>query len=151
MAFYGKLTLVEEFFHRDHTAKIYRAMRGATHCRIDHELKERRCLKCGKPVEPKRVFLVYVEDQALGIDCETKEDAVELAHLWIDDMIDDPDDEEDDLVEIENGPKKPPKERDAKSPPGDAGVKKKLTKQMKQLGWGRRARAMVAKDAEKSA
>lgn len=150
MAFYGKLVLVEEFIHRGHVAKVYRTMRGALHCRIDHEVNERKCLKCGKPVQPVRVYVIYVEDKSLGIDCEKKEEALELARLWIDDMVNDPDDD-DDLEEIENGPKKPPKERDAKSPLGSKGEQRKLAKQIKQLGWGRRAKAMLAKDGLKPA
>jgi hypothetical protein len=144
MAFYGKLQLVEEFIHRGHVAKVYRTMRGAIHCRLDHEVEARKCQACGKPVQPVRVFHAYVEEQALGIDCEKAEEAAELARLWIDDMISDPDDA--DLEEIENGPKKPTKERDAKSPTGGKGARRKLAKQIKQLGWGRRARAMLAKD-----
>jgi hypothetical protein len=148
MAFYGKLILVEEFIHRGHVAKVYRTMRGAIHCRLDHEVSARKCQACGKPVEPVRVYVIYVENKPLGIDCEKKEEALELARLWIDDMINDPDDDDDedgDREDAENGPNKPPKERDAKAPTGGKGAKKKLVKSIKQLGWGRRALAMIQK------
>ena len=149
MAFYGKMRRVNHFVYRKIFAEIYHTLEGATHCEIPHEPDKLKCDGCGAPIYPKEVWLVHISGYDIGLPSESLKDAEELAKMWIDDLSDPPPDffgPEPPLDEGKKGKEngRGPKERDAKNPVAGNGHQR-IIAAVRQLGWGKKLAALIAK------
>ena len=146
MAFYGDLSPVESFIYRKVLAEVFRAVKGGhcEKCDLDLEPEERACPSCGDEIFPSQVYPIKVSGNLIGWDGDTLEEAKELARAWIDNMLDDP---EPPKIEIDDFPRKGLKGRKgrkqqlAKRSGGPKNMK--LVDQVKQLGWGKKALAIL--------
>ncbi len=152
MAFYGDFTMIEDFTYRGMLAQIFRAVRGGhcDKCDLDHEPYDLRCSSCGDEILPRRVFRIFIAERDIDVDAESALEAKEFAKAWIDDALDRPPEEE---------PERPKGELILPPPPkGKRGKKRRrrvvgdplrqhqmvsLVEQVKQLGWGKRALAIM--------
>ena len=147
MAFYGdERELVHKFAYKKVLVEIYKGIRGATCCDLDHEHEKTKCDSCGKKIEPQPVYFVSILGTEI-MEQPTKDDAIEWAKNFLDDRIDrlqadlyeslmDPDDDE-----------AGEEQEEGEDPPVPAAVGKQdltpLEKQIVKLGWVQKANAIL--------
>jgi len=146
MPFYGEQTLVEEFIYRKLIAEIFRAVKGGRceKCDLDHDPDDRSCTSCGDEIYPAVVYPIKISGSDIGFSGDDLEQAKELARAWIDHFLDGNEPE----VEIEFD--EPPPEKKGRKrrkrqawnqPTGSKNVQ--LLAQVRQLGWGKKALAIL--------
>jgi hypothetical protein len=153
MAFYGKKRCVHSLVYRKIFVEVYKTVRGATHCELDHEIFEQKCRGCGIRIAPSEVYLLLVSGNDPGSEHDSIDDAVEFAKAWIDEMLDGgPEDDDDEDLDLDPPKRRKEnqrgKERAAGHPPGDRG-KERVIAHVKKLKWGAMAIAMLRRMGKK--
>jgi len=130
------MTLVHEFEHRGIHVYIYKTLRGARHCSVDHEPHEKKCAACGKPIAALSVFVSVVAGKII-FDSLSANDLAENTRLFLDEN--DPS-EPADPTDNKDGTGEPPDEPEGGSPPptnrpqGRSGVGT-LEERVEKIGW----------------
>lgn len=147
MAFYGDMTLVEEFIYRKLIAEIYRAVKGGRceKCDLDHEPDDRECTSCGDEIFPTVVYPIKVSGSEIGFDGDDVDQAKELARAWIDNLLDDGNEPEIEIELDEPPDRKRRNKRKRRQLWNQApGAKNEvLIEQVRTLGWGKKALAIL--------
>ncbi len=129
------MRLVHEFEHRGIHVYVYKTVRGARHCSIDHEPHEKECTACHRPIAPLTVFVAIIAGKIL-FDSLSANDLVEQTKLYLDEN----DPSAPSEPSSDDGPEEPPDEPKIDLPPpsgqpkGKSGVAP-IEERMERLGW----------------
>lgn len=159
--FYTRKKHVVHFEYRDFEVDVYKCFRGATHCGIEHRPRSSKCDKCNETIVPVLVFLIFVDESNIGIECASEEEACEIAKAYIDDKFEEDDEEQDPDVEETDDPEEDLRGADERNatrdpippppPPGSADpLPGNIIHQMRKLKWVERAIAIMNSARDRS-
>lgn len=115
-----------KFEYRGLVIAIFSLDKGALHCEKLHDYRSKTCAVCDAHIASHRVFMGFVGGQQATDDCEDPEDAFESAKYSVD---------------AATGAKPKSDDRRRSASPG----REQRVEQIKKLGWGKRALAMLKK------
>ena len=65
---YDVMMRVDSFVYRGVKISVFQTRRGATHCDVDHEPRDRRCVSCNTPISATKVFVSFPANECPPTD-----------------------------------------------------------------------------------
>ena len=137
--------VVEKFLYKKVYVEISEALRGATHCDLEHEVESMACQGCGEPIQPDIVYLISILGREI-IWCESRGKAIEIAKAFLDSEIDQL---QDALQQVFIDSGEDDEEEDEETSPIDAKNLPPLERRILSLGWVSWANSLL-QDKEKN-